>query len=272
MSGPSTLNEALELYSGTEAPPSPYMLLTPNPMASDGEVVLGADSSGFSDTPATSSCPIVDHGTVEPHNLPDAEEQLALLGDEEDDYKPSDVDIPCDEARTAILNATRSIAEIIFRRKMRILAMASIYGASRGTIAKYADALENLGKDIESGIVAGEHEYLQGKIAEAQVKANIVSGKLGPRASVLSAVISETMRAHVTNANNTQDTLARNGTLCTEAAIATANNTEQIRASYNNFLATLAQIDGQHDRAVGSIIAAAVSQMGAPGLSYVEVT
>ena len=274
MSGYETIAAALAAYSATPAPPSPFRYLSsPNPMASDGEdVPLGAGGTAFEDTPAAVATEITGSGTVALGNFPDVEESLALLADSDDDYTPSDVDIPCDAARTAILNATRSIAEINFRRTMKSLSLASIYGATRGTIAKYFDALTKLRKDIESGIVAGEHEFLQGKISEAQVKANLVGGKLGPRATVIASVTGDRVRAFITNATNEQDTLAKNGTLVTQAAISSASDTERIRASYNNFLATAAQIEGQHDRAVGSIIAACVSQTGAPGLSYVSVT
>jgi len=272
MSGYDTIAAALAAYSSTPAPPSPFVYFSPNPMASDGKDVPLGSGSAFSDTPPARATAISGFGTVAFGDIPDVEEALELLADSDDDYTPSDVDIPCDAARTAILNATRSIAEINFRRAMKSLSLASIYGATRGTIAKYFDALTKLGKDIESGIVAGEHEFLQGKISEAQVKANLVGGKLGPRATVIASITGDRVRAFITNATNEQDTLAKNGTLVTQAAISSASDTERIRASYNNFLATAAQIDGQHDRAVGSIIAACVSQTGAPGLSYVSVT
>ena len=268
MSGFETIQEALEAYSGA-AVVAPAFLLSPNPMSdNDGEVALGSESS----TPHASACSISGYGEVSRLNIPDVEENLALLGDEDNDYTPDDVDIPCDAARTAILNATRSIAEINFRRAVKQLSMASIYGATRGTIAKYFDALTKLSRDIESGIVAGEHEFLQGKIAEAQVKSNIVSGKLGPRATVIASIVGDRTRSFITNATNQQDTLARNAAMCTQVAMGNADNDQRILASYNNFLATLAQIDGQHDRAVGSIIAACVSQTGAPGISWIEVT
>ena len=132
--------------------------------------------------------------------FPDAATYIDDVLEADLDYNPSDVDIPSAAARTAILNATRSMAEINFRREMRSLSLASIYGAARGTLAKYRTALTKLGQAIESGIVAGEHEYLQAKIAEAQVKANIVSPKLSARATVISSVISDRMRGRATNA------------------------------------------------------------------------
>ena len=146
--------------------------------------------------------------------FPVAETYLDLLG-EDSEYTPDDVNIPCDAVRTSILNATRSIAEINFRRAIRSLGMASIYGATRGTIAKYFDALTKLGRDIESGIVAGEHEFLQGKIAEAQVKANIVGGKLGPRATVIASVVSDRMRGRTANAQLSTGVSERNASLDT---------------------------------------------------------
>jgi len=147
--------------------------------------------------------------------FPDAEEYIDDVLEADLDYNPDDVDIPCDAARTAILNATRSSAEINFRREMKTLSLASIYGAARGTLAKYRTALTKLGQEIESGIVAGEHEYLQGKIAEAQVKANIVSPKLSARATVISSVISDRMRGRTTNAQLATEVSDSNAKLVT---------------------------------------------------------
>ena len=274
MTGYENITEAIEAYTGSAvvAPTHGYSVV--NPMGDDGKEIVLGDGSGlpFDNTPESAAVIITGQGEVASGDIQDIQEALDFLGEDDDDYTPDDVNIPCDAARTAILNASRAIAEINFRRLVRQMALASIYGGSSGTIAKYRAALAKLGQEIESGIVAGEHEFLQGKVAEAQVKASLVSNKLGPRATVIASVIGDRTRAYITNATNQQDTLARNATLETNAAISSASDTERIRASYNNYLATLAQIDGQFNRGVGAIIAACVSQTGTPGISYVSVT
>jgi len=164
--------------------------------APDSATPSSASASSATATPASPSAASASAVT----EFPDAATYIDDVLEADLDYNPSDVDIPSAAARTAILNATRSMAEINFRREMRSLSLASIYGAARGTLAKYRTALTKLGQAIESGIVAGEHEYLQAKIAEAQVKANIVSPKLSARATVISSVISDRMRGRATNA------------------------------------------------------------------------
>ena len=205
------------------------------------------------------------------NRFPDADEYIAIM-EEDLGYSPDDVNIPADAARTAILNATRSIAEINFRRKVRQLTTASIYGASQGQIAKYFDALTKLGRDIESGITAAEHEYLAAKIAEAQVKANIVSPKLSSRATVISSVISDRMRGRITNAQSGTGVSERNAILGTEVSIANATNDTRINISYNNFLASIFSAQVTDDRGLASILAAGASQMGKPGIAWITVT
>jgi len=186
-------------------------------------------------------------------------------------YDPDDVDVNADGARTAILNATRSMAEINFRRASRDLAFASIYGASRGTVAKYGALLDQMGKEIESGIVAGEHEYVQAKIAEAQVKANIVGGKLPARATVITGVNGDNMRGRISDSDHTQEKYVRNAAMTTEVSISNSDQASKIRMSYNNFLASVYGTQVQGPGGLGSILASAVSQMGEPGISWVYI-
>lgn len=186
-------------------------------------------------------------------------------------YDPDDVNVGADAARTAILNATRSMAEINFRRRTRELARASIYGATRGTLAQYSEMLDQLGKDIESGTVAGEHEYVQAKIAEAQVKANIVGGKLPSRAGIITGVNGDNMRARISNSVHEQEKYVRNAAMTTEVSISNADNAAKIRMSYNNFLASVYGTQVAGPGGLGSILASAVSQMGEPGISWVYI-
>jgi len=225
MNGPDDYTDLISVFQELSGYDSETEGIAPDPHTSTGsasatdaaveEAEVEEAAASVAGASSASATPSAASAVTE---FPDAETYIDDVLEADLDYNPSDVDIPCADARTAILNATRSIAEINFRRKMRVLAMASIYGASRGTIAKYTDALENLGKEIESGIVAGEHEYLQGKIAEAQVKANIVNPKLSARATVISSVISDRMRGRTTNAQLATGVSERNADLTTRVS------------------------------------------------------
>jgi len=220
--------------------------------------------------PTATATQITEVGSVADSDLPVSATEFDVLEDGLG-YDPDDVDIPADAARTAILNATRSLAEFNFRRASKSLAIASIYGASRGLIAKYMELLTKLGKDVESGIVAGEHEYVQAKIAEAQVKANIVGAKLSPRATVMSSVISDRMKAFVSNSDHLQEKYVRNANASTQVSISDADNAAKIRTSYNSFLASIYGSQTSENRGLASILSSALSQMGEPGISWVYI-
>jgi len=222
------------------------------------------------DEPTATASEITTTGSVATADIPVVATEIAVL-EADLGYAPDDVDIPCAAARTAILNATRSLAEYNFRRAEDALGVASIYGASTGQIAKYIELLTKLGKDIEAGIVAGEHEYLQGKIAEAQVKANIVSGKLSPRASLMSSIISDRMKAFVSNSEHIQEKYVRNANVTTQVSMSNADNAAKIRASYNSFLASIYGSQTSENRGLASILSSALSQMGEPGISWVYI-
>jgi len=220
--------------------------------------------------PTATSTEITQVGSVATSDIPVVATEIAVL-EADLDYGPDDVDIPADAARTAILNATRSLAEYNFRRAEQALSLASIYGASRGTIAKYMELLTKLGKDIESGIVAGEHEYLQAKISEAQVKANIVGAKLSPRASLMSSVISDRVKAFISNSDHIQEKYVRNANSETQVSMSNADNAAKIRMSYNSFLASVFGSQTSEKSGLASILASSISQMGEPGISWVYI-
>jgi len=228
-------------------------------------------SGSFQTVTGATSTDITQVGSVADSDLPVEATELTTL-ETDLGYAPDDVDIPADASRTSILNATRSLAEYNFRRATKALALSSIYGASRGIIAKYMELLTKLGKDIEAGIVAGEHEYLQAKIAEAQVKANIVSGKLGPRASVMNAVMGERMKAFISNSDHLQEKYVRNAASETQVSMSDADNAAKIRASYNSFLASVYGSQTSENRGLASILSSALSQMGEPGISWVYIS
>lgn len=237
---------------------------------SEATTPTGTPGTPNQNEPTASASLITQTGEVADSDLPVEATQLATLEDGLD-YTPDDVDIPADAARTSILNATRSLAEYNFRRAEQALSLASIYGASRGTIAKYIELITKLGKDIEAGIVAGEHEYLQGKIAGEQIKANLVSGTTPSRASVMNAVMVERMKAHVSNSEHIQEKYVRNANAETQVSMSDADNASKIRTSYNSFLASVFGSETSANRGLASILSSAISQMGEPGISWVYI-
>lgn len=281
ISGPGTLQEILGLYPGYETgsiePPYGPVFWKTKPTNKKGEKLennndqkssvplgSGAYASAMESEVDTINSDCV--GSVSEY--PDVDEYLAKLDDA--DFTADDVDVPVDAARTAILNATRSIAEISFRRAVEQLARASIFGASRGQIAKYYDLLEKFNKDVESGIVAGEHEWLQGKIAEQQIKANVATGKAPSQASVIGAVVNARMRGRISDSDHTQERCVRNAILTTQVSMNNADNDARIKCCFNSYLASVYSADISRDRGIGSILAAAISQMGEPGISWVD--
>ena len=187
-----------------------------------------ASSSGGASASASSASP----SSIPSSEYPVAEDYISDVLEDGLDFTPDDVNIPCEAARTAILNATRSIAEFNFRRASRELAMASIYGTTRARVAKYGDLLDKLGKEIETGVVAGEHEFLQGKIAEAQVKANLTSPRLSARATVIASIVSDRMRGRIIDAQLATGVSEKNAQLAT--SVSEKNATLQSSAQENN--------------------------------------
>ena len=96
-----------------------------------------------------------------------------------------------------------------------------------------------------------------------------MGGKLPARASVIGTVLGENMKGRISNSDHEQQKYVRNAELSTSTSVANDDRAAQIRIGYNNFLASIFGTQTSENRGLGSILASAISQMGAPGISYV---